>query len=402
MREIVIPVNLFKKMASHLLQDESLEQVAFAFVGSSRYQEVLRLLVREVWLVEPVHNDLQTGVELEVGEDFMRQVLGKVRDSAMGLLEIHSHPSCDYGVSFSPTDIATEIKTFPYVARKISRVPHAAMVMGRQSVDAHMWDRVLKEIVPIHAVRIVGYPPGYLYTTSSNSPKVENPQIFQDVFKLSSHTSNERKRMGLDVNWQDSRSLEAIKVAVVGDPELVPVLARELSRRGVKHILALAVNSERDVYALTDTIKHVDLLTSVTNDEPVLGQLNVLAIRHYLPYVALLGSIDGRGPARPRARGGVFVVLPDTACLCCQGIVSRGRQGQKKRSSEVSISRIVERGVEELLHLAQSSQLPQSWLLPFDSMEFESLAVPKQINCPCCGHDFEAGLGDLFEMTNQS
>jgi hypothetical protein len=383
--EIVFPAEAFRQVATHLLHLDPIEQLAFVFAEACQNHNDLRLLVKEFWLSEPAWYETQSSTTLRTTNDLMRQVLGKVAATKASLIEIHSHPTSEYDVTFSMRDEASEFVTFPYVASRIPDIFHATMVMGRYSLDAHLWDRRAETVVPVQAVRIVGYPLGYVPTTSSNHSSAGADINSTGIVERAS-TEPWGADLGLATTWHDIREIEDLCVGIAGSTTAtIETLADRLLEGGFRRFIKLSVPPEADFSHTLDLFKQLDILVSVTNDMTLLSQLNRLSLQYYIPYIALVSRAASH--TESTLCGGIFVVLPGLPCLACQEVIPARQNPPHLKEGLIAPDihpAVIARGAQEVLNLARPSSMPRSLHWDSSITQFNIARMERRSDCLYC------------------
>lgn len=127
-REIVFPVDKYIALRNHLLQNPNVEQMAFIFAGTNQGPESLKLLVHDITMVPPDGLVQQSGTYLEAHPDIVRQQLMRCQNEGLSLIEIHSHPFSDSGVSFSSIDSVYTLQAWPIWHNRAHLTAHSADV----------------------------------------------------------------------------------------------------------------------------------------------------------------------------------------------------------------------------------------------------------------------------------
>jgi molybdopterin/thiamine biosynthesis adenylyltransferase len=158
------------------------EQLAYILASSNRTTHGIRLLAREMLCAGKDDFAHQSAGGLEPRPDFVLRALNRCRSEGWHLIEVHSHPfSTGPGTTFSGIDWNNDRRKMPAIATLMQEdFIHATMVVGQDSLDAHVYDRATKQILPIRQVVIVGAGSTngqYLYSipTSSVNRFIPNP-----------------------------------------------------------------------------------------------------------------------------------------------------------------------------------------------------------------------------------
>lgn len=152
---IIIPDDLEKLVNAHLFQNQ-LEQGAFLFAVPEQGANALTLQVKDAHLVSLEGWRVQSEVYLEMQDAERARIMKKARDSALGVIDCHSHPGSLDKAWFSPSDQTGITEFAGYAKWKLDGLPYVAMVWGESSVDAVLWCGDFTEPHKIDEVHIVG------------------------------------------------------------------------------------------------------------------------------------------------------------------------------------------------------------------------------------------------------
>ncbi len=364
-REILLPGGAWPALRAHLLGQGEREQLAFLLAAVAKGRGWLRLLVRHVLPVAPDDLARQSSTCLEVRPEFSQALLRRCYETGLSLIEVHSHPFARRHAAFSAIDLANEADKARYIAQKIPHIRHAAMVVGHQSLDAHLWED--QEAVPIDLVRPLDPPVTNLIPTSA-----------LDTAKRESMPAPWLDRQVRAFGQEGQARLQAVRVGVVGcggtgsavvqmlahlgvrrlvlvDPDIVEVtnlnrlvgarprdahdgrpkvkVARRLARQinpGLKvQVLALPAGDPRAVAVLKGT----DLILGCVDNHACRLILNQLAIQYLVPYLDLGAGLEAAPEGGLSAAGGqVRLVCPGRACLACTDGIDRTEAAQEMLS----------------------------------------------------------------------
>lgn len=450
-REIVFPAGTWPALRSHLLGHGSQEQLAFLLAGPAEGRGWQRLLVREVIPVPPEALEKQTATRLEVKPAFSQAILRCCYETGLSLIEVHSHPFARRHVTFSALDLANEEEKFRYVEKKIPHVRHATMVVGHESVDAHLWAG--GATVPFHRVRPLEAPIVDLVPTSAPDAgkKERDPASWLDrqvrAFGPEGQRRLQQVRVGV-VGCGGTGSVAVQMLAHLGvrhlvlvDPDVVEVtnlnrlvgatlrdarqartkvhVARRLARRIQRSVQVRALAVPLDNPRALAALKGTDVLLGCTDNQASRLVLNHLAVQYLIPLLDLgagLRVADGGGLA---AGGGqVRLVCPGGACLACIDGIDR-TEAAMERLSPLARQRQAARGYLEGLDMPTPAVLflnnaiaslamaefvnlwtgyrPPAPLLYFDLLQsrLTTARAERRASCLACGQGGSLGLGDL-------
>ncbi|NLF15484.1 MAG: ThiF family adenylyltransferase [Anaerolineaceae bacterium] len=451
--EIVFPAGAWPGVLKHLLGQGSDEQLAFLLAGTARGSGWRRLLVREAIAVPAGAFVRQTGNYLAVKPEFSQGVLRRCYEEGLSLIEAHSHPFAGRDVAFSALDLANEELKFRYVASRIPHVTHATLVVGQDSLDAHVWDRRSRRTVPVDCIRILDQPITDLLPTSHELPgeNVPDPAPWLHrqalAFGSAAQQRMERVRVGV-VGCGGTGSLVVQMLAHLGvrrlvlvDPDVVEVsnlnrlvgarpadarngrykvdvarrLARSISHNVQVRALPLSVADPAAVAAL----KGLDLLFGCTDNDGSRLILNRMAVQYLIPYLDLGAGLQAAPGGRLSAGGGqVRLVRPGSFCLACIDGIDRVRAARDLQPL-LDRRRHADRGYVQdndlptpavlflncavaALAMAEFVNLWTGYRAPTPLAYFDLLAsrlapaqAERQPDCIACGEGGSLGLGDL-------
>jgi molybdopterin/thiamine biosynthesis adenylyltransferase len=377
-REIVITQRDFRQLREHLLRPgiHEDEQMAYILCGVNEGEDYLQLLVREVIPVPPEGFEHQSGVHLTVKKGFTRKVYQRCSESGLSLIEAHSHPFASGHVSFSSIDTANEEKRFPYVEEKIPNIHNASMVLGRNSIDAHVWDKKIHSVLPIDLIRVVGTPcTEWVFPTSAAHQSLAR-QIRESLFAFFKRPRKKRERgifsrQILAFTRRGQELLSCCCVGIVGVGGIGSIVAEFLARLGVGSIVLVdhdvvewpnlnrmlgttpasvgrakveevkehlgrinpsvkvtpIPNSITDQKALS-VLKSTDFLVGGVDNHGARLILNQLSVKYLIPLIDCGTQIWVEEGRIKEACGQVAVSIPGGFCLECIDRIDRQRAGQ--------------------------------------------------------------------------
>lgn len=136
MTELVFPEPLFGTVAA-AMRSEELETAAFGFASVVlRPDGTTRFLVQDVLVAGKADYAIRTPYAIQLTPEFFGKGITRSRAEGRALVLIHSHPSQPEIPGFSPTDDEGERVMAPYLLRRAAKVPHVALVVGRDGCAA--------------------------------------------------------------------------------------------------------------------------------------------------------------------------------------------------------------------------------------------------------------------------
>ena len=364
---IVFSKPQFDQLREHLLSTPHMEQSAFLLAAPNRTHSALQLLVREVIPLASSDFDIQSGAYLSIKDECSKAVLQRCRAEGWSLIETHSHPFCQEGVSFSGIDRANENKKFRYVARKIPGIYHATMVFGQQSLDAHLFDWRRKIVCPINSVIVRGSPFAFHLPTSRKgmfAGLLSATHFEQDgSFDLPNAGDNRYDRQVLAFGSLGQACLKKVCVAIVGLGGVGSHVAQQLAHLGVEKFILIdhdrveetnlnrligatwksslrreykvdvarsmlrRINPHARVQRLRSLVhspdalfllKGADVIFGATDNDSSRLVINRVAVQYLIPYLDIGTGIEVDGNTIKSIGGQVRVVLPGQGyCLSC-------------------------------------------------------------------------------------
>jgi len=157
MFRIIVPEHLYQQIQRTLLPPgERNECFGVAMAGVCRCNHRFHLLVRTFTPAAPSCLLRQSPVSVRPDPRFMRFFWTVAKDSHASLLTIHTHPFAGTRVSFSGIDDRSEAESFPKLVAAVGPGPHASMVLGRDSLQAHWFNAQTGRVEPVDQVIIIG------------------------------------------------------------------------------------------------------------------------------------------------------------------------------------------------------------------------------------------------------
>jgi len=381
--DIVMTDSQWHTLRAHLLRNPerrwlfwpaAKEQLAFLLASGNMSEYRRRLLVRELLLAGPEDLLRQSHSSIAPKSAFVMDALNRCREEGLHLIEVHSHPfSRGAGTTFSSIDWNNDLGKMPALAALLDDFMHVTMVVGRDSLDSHFYDRLSGEILPIRQVTLVsdssefknGHA-GLHYIPTTNAINMERETSPETA---TSGTEEQYARQELIFGRSTQQQLGRSTVAVVGLGGLGSFVALELAHLGVgslilidpdrvevtnlnrllgaepAHVGLAKVDAYKQLIERIAPTVHVEALPLSILDEAALTYakgadilvgcvdshgarmiLNQLAVRYLIPLVDGGSGIKRLTDSSPLKAGGqVQVVLPNLGCLECRGFIDARR-----------------------------------------------------------------------------
>lgn len=138
MTTVTLEPNAYARITNHLRNHDT-EQVIFLFFSRTATLDGDVFRVEDFYIVpshELVH---ESPFHAEVSGDAQAKVIKMAWDTSLALGEIHSHPGCRRGTSFSLSDLAGFSEFVPHVRWRLKSAPYVALVFGDTDFDALAW-----------------------------------------------------------------------------------------------------------------------------------------------------------------------------------------------------------------------------------------------------------------------
>ncbi len=361
MHDIILSSDLWSQLRNHLLrsndgrgQGDEHEQLAFVLAAPNVSSSRIRLVGHELLRAQPANLDHQSLSGISPNGQFVAAALTRCRREGWSLIEVHSHPF-DSGsrTTFSDIDWPNDRMKMPRLA---SMLPdpfyHTTMVVGKNSLDAHYYQRATGAILPVQRVAIVGSPsddsPVLRYLpVSSSAPESAGPQDERHSRQLPllgavTQEALSQARVAV-VGLGGLGSFAALELAYLGighltliDPDRIELsnlnrligagpadvgrhkvdVFRELIERLTPGVTVTAVAAPLLDSGALNHAKTADLLLGCVDGHGARLSLNHLSIRYLIPLIdAGTGARLGTDSLAARLGGQVQVVAPGVGCL---------------------------------------------------------------------------------------
>lgn len=377
LREIVFTEPDYDALRTHLLSDPCREQHAFLLATPCANLDHLRLLVREVLPSAAGQLAGQSGAHLQVQRDHTIEVLERCHQEGLSLIEAHSHPFCATGVAFSSTDTGNERLKFPYVAERIPGIFHAAMVFGTDSVDAHLWDRLTRSVLPVDRLRVIGHPLQTIPTTSALR-RARGQSILGwwrrsgDVCGAGAllDADDRARRQVLAFGQAGQERIASCRAGIVGAGGLGALVTQMLAHLGCRNLvlvdgdrvettnlnrlvgatpldatlgtpkvavaarMAHQINPQAQVLTIRGKVQTLEAQEALKSCDVIFGALdnhgarlvlNQLCVHYLIPLIDMGTGIRVGKEAPLQAGGQVRLVIPGGFCLECIGGIDKQR-----------------------------------------------------------------------------
>ena len=365
MKRIIFTKKDLELLRSHLLRS-SVEEAAIIICGISETQEHVDFLVREVI---PVPNEAFLTKEsafLKVSPEFLAPIIKRCRLQGLSVILAHSHPFSGNSVTFSFIDDFGEKELIPKIRARIPNRYHGAIVLGRSSIDAKIWEKNGDQSSTIDLIKIIGEIIEWVYPTSAN---VQNKIKFEEIFD----------RQVLAFGEAGQRKVQQVTVGIVGLGGIGSQVFQQLVHLGVQKIICIdndvveksnlsrlvgatledvekkrskvevmgrlgkQINPSLNFVGINDSVNNfsaaiklrdADIIFCCTDTLASRMVLNQIAYQYLIPMIDTGVEIQSKGKGKIRSAGGrVMVILPDGPCLGCLGILNPAAISQEKEQA---------------------------------------------------------------------
>lgn len=343
------PESVWSEAESFLLQGRR-ERFGFFLCGVACTSKGPRFCVQEFAPIEMENVERGPDIERRVDLDALLDKINKAKREGLALVEIHTHPFTESGVTFSHFDDLEMPEFASYVLDSLDGRPYGALVLGHESVDGRYWTDI-DEASPIERILIAGETFDHRAPTSSPlEPKTDaSTERYDRQVRLFGNPGQER--------------LSQLTVGVVGAGGIGSHVIQQLAYMGVRRFRLVdpdrieRSNLNRTIGAVESDVGHpkvgvaervVDEIGGGENTDTTVVQkdlkselairtllscdivcgcmdndggrqiLNDLARAAHIPYIDFATGIETAENADVTEIGGrVAVVQPDGPCLHC-------------------------------------------------------------------------------------
>lgn len=126
-----------KRIKDFILQDEQ-ERVVFLSVVPADEDDGLSFYIKDIYFV-PDNELNNSNYSVKLNYEAQAKIIKWAWDNNASLAEIHSHPFCKRGASFSYSDIYGLKEFVTHVWWRLKNKPYIAFVFGKKDYDALAW-----------------------------------------------------------------------------------------------------------------------------------------------------------------------------------------------------------------------------------------------------------------------
>lgn len=136
MLTLTVPTDINSRLLTYL--EVPVERMAFLIASPDEASQVWTV-VDELLLVDGVDYAYQGIHGMELADDVRPRVLTWANRPHVALVEVHSHGQFSFPTSFSATDLDGLNEVVPQMLWRLRGRPYAALVLGRDDLDALSW-----------------------------------------------------------------------------------------------------------------------------------------------------------------------------------------------------------------------------------------------------------------------
>jgi len=352
---IATPYTTWREAEDFLL-GESREKFGFFLCGVTDTRDGPRFCVQEFLPVKDRHLDSGAQMERQIGLDFLLDVINRAKEDGLAIVEVHTHPLTDERVTFSAVDDREMPEFVSYAMDSLDGRPYAAVVLGRNSLDARYWEDP-DEYCPVERIVITGDEFDYRVPTSSPLNKA-------DGFAVSERYNRQIRFLGKPGQEQLGR----LRVGVVGTGGIGSHVVQQLAYLGVRDFylvdsdtversnlnrtvgvypwdvgLPKVAMAERliqqvgadegvDVTAIKEDLQSETAIRALLASDIIIGcvdndgarqLLNELSRAGNIPYIDIATGIETADGNLAQMGGRTAFVHPDGPCLHCMAEIDR-------------------------------------------------------------------------------
>lgn len=439
---------LFDALSSHLTEDTSTEQMAYAACRTNRVGEDTILLLVGILLPEDDDHARRSAAVVEPKAEFKRNVYALCQEAGCLVVDIHTHPHAGTP-RFSGTDQEYGVPDAHYVAEYFpGPVGLTMLVFGNDmgGFDGQVWDTSRDMYRPVDEVQILGRGGRIMRREDRGTPSYVDPSLDRQL-RVPGYRHDRIARQHVVIagaGGNGARLVDEIaglglgsdgSITVVDDDDIedsnrprIPYATQEHIGRSKAELAAQHLRDRmpgadvRYHHCSIDDPRCVEALANATvvfgcgDNDGVRATLNECALRFLSVYIDLgcdIQAVEGEDGKELVAGGQVRVVLPGTnACLvCCGGYdpvaAAMDRMTEEQRETHAAVGYVrgmddepaasvsclnamaANYGILAFLALSHPDQCATWDYLRFDMLTGETFtAVSEQSpNCPACGPD---------------
>ena len=324
------------------------EHLCFILASLETTKKSTLLIEKELIIIEDqeLKNNGRLGLELELSA-LIRMMNLAVRSNAI-LIEIHSHPFSFNEVDFSSIDTDGQEAMMDYLADAVSAKAYGALVVGAESVKAHLLFPN-NEFQSIDEIRVIG----------KNVVSLSADGKSRKSMKEKMH-DNKYHRQALALGVEGNKAIQNVRAAIVGLGGIGSMVNQQLAHLGISDITyidddfleksnlhrvigttrsnigkakvqlasryAKKINPNLKIQMIKGNVRSQESLQTLKDCDVIFGCvdtdsgrliLSELASAYLIPYIDAAVGITVEDGKIVEAGGRVLVWTPDSACLNC-------------------------------------------------------------------------------------
>lgn len=347
---VTISASDWELLNESLFTDDGNENAGALLCGTSETETERRLLVRRVHMVPPDMYIERLPYHLEVTPSFYNQVVTDCLDGHLTPIIVHSHPG-HRDAWYSGSDDYGEKRLLPTLASLLPGTLPGSLLITNSAATGRVYAR--NRFTPLVGITIIG------------TPVIRHR--FQDQHEKEGVLSEKFDRQVRAFGEDGQRTLESLKVAVVGVGGTGSIVAEQLVRAGLRDLRLVDYDTieesnlsrifgatTRDVnlskvdvlekslqaigrvaiskdyrsaiaQSVLMTLRGCDLVFSCVDNDRTRALLNRFAHQYLIPVVDIGTRLDGRQGRITAAAGRVSILGNDLSCLRCSNHIDAER-----------------------------------------------------------------------------
>jgi molybdopterin-synthase adenylyltransferase len=347
MIKLIFPGNTLDELAA-LFRQTDLESFALILARPVQVSKRnWRLLVESVNVPGENEYEVRTRYQVRPSSAFRLRHEKRARQKRLSIIYCHSHPAQGGTPGFSGTDDSSEKPLAEYASERVAGVPHAALLVGSESIAA-------RQLGTSHKVEVwqIGRNVRRFYPPVSGSVRTEHDRqvrVFGKVGQMAvqslriaivgcggtgSIVAQELAHLGgrsfllIDPDRLTKTNLNRVVGAVpadVGQPKVE--MARRMIRRIAPRAEVEVIKGDVLKRSVGQLLTDYDLIFCCTDSDGSRHFLNQLAYQYFIPVIDVGVSItpDDNGKI-VSIDGRVQMLAPGMACLVCNDGILSGRR----------------------------------------------------------------------------
>ena len=227
MNRLILSKDMWESLKNHLFSDDC-EHLAFIFAEPTGTDKGVTFLGRELLLVPDtdLHGESSwDGLSLKLNP--LLEVMNKASKLNCIFVEAHSHPFSNTNVEFSRIDMRGQREMAEYLEDLFPGRPYLALVLGRNSVQGHIWQSGLTTPEKLDEVRVIG-PAVHRYGKQPDNTNEHSRNT------LNSAGSDIYHRQVLALGVAGQSKIHSTKVGIVGLGGIGSIVSQQLAYLGTR------------------------------------------------------------------------------------------------------------------------------------------------------------------------